>query len=179
MRKRIIYPAGGFHHTYSIDLRGITGSSAPRGFTMAKAVKLADIAERVGVSSVTVSKALSDQPGVSNEMRNRIKQLARELGYTSPTEAKLKKISRSFNIGVIISEKYFDNAHSFYWQMYQEVATKAVSKGSFTMLEIIPADMEKSLTLPKLISEKKVDGLVIIGTSTTQYFDMKIGRAHV
>ena len=32
---------------------------------MAKAVKLADIAERVGVSTVTVSKALSGQKGVS------------------------------------------------------------------------------------------------------------------
>ena len=34
---------------------------------MAKAVKLADIAERVGVSTVTVSKALSGQKGVSEE----------------------------------------------------------------------------------------------------------------
>ena len=36
---------------------------------MAKAVKLADIAERVGVSTVTVSKALSGQKGVSEEVR--------------------------------------------------------------------------------------------------------------
>ena len=36
---------------------------------MAKAVKLADIAEQVGVSTVTVSKALSGQKGVSEEMR--------------------------------------------------------------------------------------------------------------
>lgn len=32
---------------------------------MAKAVKLADIAEQLGVSTVTVSKALSGQKGVS------------------------------------------------------------------------------------------------------------------
>lgn len=36
---------------------------------MAKAVKLADIAERLSVSTVTVSKALSGQKGVSEEMR--------------------------------------------------------------------------------------------------------------
>ena len=36
---------------------------------MAKAVKLADIATVVGVSTVTVSKALSDQKGVSEELR--------------------------------------------------------------------------------------------------------------
>lgn len=43
---------------------------------MAKAVKLADIAAVVGVSTVTVSKALSDQKGVSEELREKIKQLA-------------------------------------------------------------------------------------------------------
>ena len=41
---------------------------------MVKAVKLADIAEKVGVSVVTVSKALSGQKGVSEEMRTRIKE---------------------------------------------------------------------------------------------------------
>lgn len=38
---------------------------------MAKAVKLADIAGRLGVSNVTVSKALSGQKGVSEEMREK------------------------------------------------------------------------------------------------------------
>ena len=55
---------------------------------MAKTVKLADIAEKVGVSTVTVSKALSGQKGVSEEMREKIKQLADELGYRSPSENK-------------------------------------------------------------------------------------------
>ena len=44
---------------------------------MAKAVKLADIAERLSVSTVTVSKALSGQKGVSEEMREKIKVLRR------------------------------------------------------------------------------------------------------
>ncbi len=35
---------------------------------MAKSVKLADIAKQCGVSTVTVSKALSGQKGVSEEM---------------------------------------------------------------------------------------------------------------
>ena len=42
---------------------------------MAKAVKLADIAEQLGVSTVTVSKALSGQKGVSEAMREKIKDL--------------------------------------------------------------------------------------------------------
>lgn len=50
---------------------------------MAKAVKLADIAERVGVSTVTVSKALSGQKGVMRGVREKIRSIAEELGYSS------------------------------------------------------------------------------------------------
>lgn len=48
---------------------------------MAKAVRLSDIGERLDVSAVTVSKALSGQKGVSEEMRQKIIQVADELGY--------------------------------------------------------------------------------------------------
>ena len=41
---------------------------------MAKAVKLADIAGQLGVSTVTVSKALSGQKGVSEELREKIEE---------------------------------------------------------------------------------------------------------
>ena len=40
---------------------------------MAKSVKLADIAAILNVSTVTVSKALAGQKGVSEEMREKIK----------------------------------------------------------------------------------------------------------
>ena len=62
---------------------------------MAKTVKLADIAEQVGVSTVTVSKALSGQKGVSEEMRDKIKKLADELGYRSPSENKKQITERT------------------------------------------------------------------------------------
>ena len=75
---------------------------------MAKAVKLADIAEQLGVSTVTVSKALSGQKGVSEAMREKIKQLADELGYKQPSAVKKEKSVKSYNIGVLVSEKYLD-----------------------------------------------------------------------
>lgn len=48
---------------------------------MAKIVKMADIGERLNVSTVTVSKALSGQKGVSEELREKIIKLADEMGY--------------------------------------------------------------------------------------------------
>ena len=65
---------------------------------MAKAVKLADIAERVGVSTVTVSKALSGQKGVSEEVREKIRSIAEELGYQQPSAARKSQNQKSYNI---------------------------------------------------------------------------------
>lgn len=49
-----------------------------------KAVRLSDIAEKLGVSTVTVSNALANQRGVSEELRERIKAMATEMGYQAP-----------------------------------------------------------------------------------------------
>ena len=49
-----------------------------------KAVRLSDIAEKLGVSTVTVSNALANQRGVSEELREKIKEMASEMGYHAP-----------------------------------------------------------------------------------------------
>ncbi|MBQ8596945.1 MAG: substrate-binding domain-containing protein [Lachnospiraceae bacterium] len=146
---------------------------------MAKSVKLADIAAILNVSTVTVSKALADQKGVSEEMREKIKALAQEMGYKSPSSAKLAKARKSYNVGVIISDRYFDWHDSFYWQMYQEVATKAVSKECFTMLEMLSQKSERELQMPKLLVEDKVDGLIVIGVLKQDYLDMLVQNIKV
>lgn len=139
---------------------------------MAKKVKLQDIANHFNISCVTVSKALSDQKGVSDELRDKIKTYAAELGYQSPTEIKMSQASRSYNLGVIVSEKYFAKTQSFYWVLYQELATIALSKECFTVLEILSHDNERNLLKPKLLEDKRIDGLIVLGSLSSKYISM-------
>lgn len=136
---------------------------------MAKSVKLADIAQKLGVSTVTVSKALSDQKGVSDEVRAQIKHLAASMGYTSPSAAKIQKERKSFNVGVLVASRYFDQMQSFYWMMYQELATKALNENCFTMLEVVQNEEENNNVVPKLLEQSKVDGIVVIGMMQEEY----------
>lgn len=136
---------------------------------MAKAVKLSDIAERVGVSTVTVSKALSGQKGVSEEVREKIRSIAEELGYQQPSAARKSQNRKSYNIGILISERFLVKYESFYWQMYQAVATRATAKECFTMLEVIGAAEEENSKMPKLVQERKVDGIIVIGKMMDAY----------
>ncbi|MDR3120249.1 MAG: LacI family DNA-binding transcriptional regulator [Clostridiales bacterium] len=59
---------------------------------MPKAVRMADIAAQVGVSIVTVSKALSGKDGVSEILRSRIQALAVEMGYMTPSAKAAKSM---------------------------------------------------------------------------------------
>ena len=147
-------------------------SSFLKGILMAKmvkAVKMSDIAEKLDISVVTVSKALSDQKGVSEEMREKIKNLAQDMGYKYTAPVKDRGTGKSFNMGVLVSGRYLDNNDSFYSKMCQEITAKAMAKGCFALLEFVQEKDEQKGKAPKLITEDKVDGLIVVGKPGHNY----------
>ncbi len=136
---------------------------------MAKTVKLADIADRLGVSVVTVSKALSGQKGVGSELRKKIIELADELGYMLPSAADKVNVNKGKSIGILIHEKHFSKYNSFYLQMYQMLSVELSAVGYFNLLEIVRYDFEKELVLPNLVNEGNVSAVVLIGEFSREY----------
>lgn len=68
-------------------------------------VSLKDIASRCGVSTATVSKALHDQKDISSDTKNRIKDIAKEMGYFPNAAARALKTNKSNNIGVLYADE--------------------------------------------------------------------------
>lgn len=66
-------------------------------------IRLKDIAERAGVSVMTVSKVLRDAPDISAGTKARIKKLAQELGYVPDTLAQGLRTRTTRTIGLVIS----------------------------------------------------------------------------
>lgn len=71
---------------------------------------ITDIAGRLGISAMTVSRALTGKPDVSPEMREKVTECANVLGYRPNRWARSLVTQRSFMIGVVIPEI----AHSFF-----------------------------------------------------------------
>ena len=71
---------------------------------MGKPVRMADIAEKLGISVVSVSKALAGKPGVSEEMRAKVVALARQMGYEGVRGA---DSTATGNVAVLGSDRVF------------------------------------------------------------------------
>lgn len=131
-----------------------------------------DIAEKLGVSSVTVSKALNDKEGVSEELKLKIKNLASEMGYRYNTAAKSIKEGLSYNIGVIIPERFTGLAQSFYLRVYHSISRVLEHYGYYGILNILTNEDEEQLNLPRIYYEKKVDGIIILGQVSKNYIEI-------
>ena len=137
---------------------------------MGKKVTMRDIANELQVSTVTVSKALSDREGVSDEVRNRIKLKAEEMGYRYHSLAKSMKEGVSYNVGVVVAERFFsDNA--FYSNLYQRLVIELGNADYSCILEILSYEDEKRDILPKMISSNKIDGLIVLGQLKKHYIN--------
>src|SRR5471032_3470131 len=65
-------------------------------------VRLKDIARHIGVSVMTVSKALRDAPDVSAATKTKIKALAAQMGYTPDSSAQGLRTKTTKLFGLVI-----------------------------------------------------------------------------
>lgn len=139
---------------------------------MAKNVTMRDIAKKVGVSTVTVSKALTDKDGVGSELRAVIKATAEEMGYTYSGIGDGFRRGRSYNIGVIVEEHYVDNSTTvfpFYMKMYNSI-NKQMSQFHYSVImEAITSKMLAEHRMPDIVTERKVDGVIVLGQMKSDY----------
>ncbi|WP_338589198.1 substrate-binding domain-containing protein [Paenibacillus polymyxa] len=135
-------------------------------------ITMRDIADRLGVSSVTVSKALNDKDGVSGELKEKIKVLAVEMGYRYNAAARSMKEGLTHNIGVIIPERFTGPTQSFYVRVFQRITKHLEEQGYYGILHILNVEDEEELTLPKLYSDNKVDGFIVLGQISKEYIEL-------
>ena len=125
-------------------------------------VSLKDIAQRCGVSTATVSKALHDQKDIGAETKNRIKKIAKEMGYLPNAAARVLKTNESNNIGVL----YFDEAamgltHEYFAGVLNGIKAQAEMLG-YDITFINTSPVGKKLSYLEHCKYRNFDGVVIV-----------------
>ncbi len=122
------------------------------------ALNMADLAERAGVSIATVSRALSGSPGVSQETRQRIKELADDLSYAvSPDAARLARGSTG-RIAVVTP----DVAHWFYAAMLSGIVTALHGTDLDVLLYEVKDEPQRRRFFEDLPARRQVDALILV-----------------
>jgi len=135
-----------------------------------KKVRLSDIAAKLKISTVTVSKALADKEGVGDELRQQIKTVAEKMGYQLKKTASGSSTSNlTGNIGILIPSRFFSPNVSFYWHIFNFLSTELLSRGYYSIMELLLPEDESSHKLPRMINDRKVDGLIILGQTSDAY----------
>lgn len=121
---------------------------------------------------VLAASSLAGNKGVSLELREKIQRVAEEMGY-QPLVKQKKQIQyqeEPKKVGVLIAENYLAEYTTFYWKIYQELALNATEKRCFTIVEVLTKEMEKkTFLMPQFVTDKTVDGLIIIGEIDRKY----------
>lgn len=130
-------------------------------------VTLKQIAEELGISVATVSKALKEYSDVSKRTRALVRETAHRLNYKPNSFAVNLRTKESKTIGIIIPEI----VHHFFSSVIKGIVSQAEKKGYLViMLQSNESyDLEKK-QLDLLIS-KRVDGILISLANGTGNFD--------
>lgn len=125
--------------------------------------KLDQIAEQLGISPATVSRALNNKPGVSAQMREQVLDLARQLNYAPSLAGRSLVTQRTDTVGFLTFERSTPLAGDpFYYHILRGVEQELAQLGYFMIVSTVYPGMQEASSL-QLVTEKRVDGLIIAG----------------
>lgn len=138
-------------------------------------VTLKRIAQALGISMVSVSKALNGQPGVSAELRDKIIAYSKEIGYDIN-----KKRLPNGAFCVVIPAKLYNGVgpDSFYHYILYQIEQLCNMDGINLLLRILSDSDENECIIPDIIKTKMVDGCFLLGQPSVEYFQ-KIVQEHL
>ncbi|XEC93989.1 LacI family DNA-binding transcriptional regulator [Paenibacillus tarimensis] len=122
------------------------------------APKIKDVAKRAGVSVTTVSRVLNGEKYVKDDLKERVNQAIKELGY-APSHIARSLVRRKTNlIGVIVP----DLTSSFYSTILSSIEETASSNGYNLLVCNIIENIEKEYKYLNIFQEMRVEGIIIM-----------------
>jgi len=120
-------------------------------------VRLKDIAQITGVSVMTVSKALRNEPDVSAETKAKIKALAQQMGYVPDSSAQGLRTKTTKLFGLVIPS----TTNPIYARMVFAIEERAYELGYDVLLAQTMNQPEREEACLRRLLSRRVDGLFL------------------
>jgi len=127
-------------------------------------VTLKDVAQKVGRSVTTVSRALHDYDDVSPKTKAHVRQVANELGYTPNISAQRLQKQRTDTIGFVIPTYGPRFTDPFFSEFLAGIGNRAARLGYDILVSTHPIGEEELVSYRRKVRSYRVDGFVIVRT---------------
>lgn len=126
---------------------------------------LREVGARAGVSAMTASRALRDDPSVSGRTRERVLAAAVELGYRRNELARNLRLGRTSGmIGLVVTNL----ANPFYSQLALGVETTAAERGMKVVLSNTADNVDHEREIVDDLAARRVDGIIVVPAGDDQ-----------
>lgn len=134
---------------------------------MKSPLTIKDVARLANVSQATVSKALNDRPDVSPATKESILKIVEQYNFIPNASGKALKNRFTSNIGVIFHRGDNPLRNPFFSRVLEGVEAEVAFNNYNLVLYLMP-EHEKP-ELPKMVRERQVDGVVLVGTMSPEF----------
>lgn len=141
-------------------------SSFEENFSMPK-VSLKQLANNLGVSLSTVSKALRDSYEIGEDTKKKVLQMAEEMGYKANPYAGHLRHNKSRTVAIIVPE--LDN--NFFIQAISGAESIACDQDYHVLIYVTHEDFKLEERILKHLHNGRVDGVIMSVTATTKSYE--------
>jgi LacI family transcriptional regulator len=122
-------------------------------------IRLRDVALRAGVSTASVSRVLNQPDSVKPETRNRIETAMAQMNYTPNWAARALASQKSRTVGAIVPTLGI----AIFASGVESLQNRLHELGYTLLLASAQYDIAKELECARVLVERKVEGLILVG----------------
>ncbi len=122
---------------------------------------ISQVAQSLGLTKGTVSRALNNYPDISENTRKRVEKQVARMGYRPLSHAQAIRTGRTRSLGLVLQTNMHDAQRPFLTDFLAGISQEASLHDWSLTVATAHSDSDMQATLERLIAERKADGFIL------------------
>ena len=141
---------------------------------MKKELSLRELAEKLNVSTSTISRVMNNKPGVGEKTRQRVLDAIQKDNYITNSSARSLKTSKTGNIALLSKKREDRLSSADYFQRSIHIEKELRKQGYHTITMSLDDEEMENMNDLLMLKERRVDGFILRGPAITPKFILEL-----